>query len=157
MSEISELADKLKSESDKLANYFESLTDEQWATEIYTEDAVWTIRNILAHLITSERAFIKLFEDIRQGGAGVSEDFVIDRYNASQQEKTKGLCTLDLLELFKSVRKEMINWVSGISQSDLEIKGRHPFLGRSTLREMVKMVYLHEQIHYRDIKKVVNR
>jgi hypothetical protein len=51
----------------------------------------------------------------------------------------------------------MIKWVSGIDENDLEKIGRHPYLGRTTLREMIKMVYLHNQIHYRDVKKVLNQ
>ena len=157
MSETSLLADKLKHEGEKIVVYFDGLRDEQWSIEIYTEDSVWTIRNILAHLMTSERDFVKLFESINQGGVGVTDDFIIDRYNARQQEKTKELGTQELLQRFKSIREEMVAWVSGIGDSDLEKTGRHPFLGQTTLREMIKMVYLHNQIHYRDIKRALNQ
>jgi hypothetical protein len=157
MSETSLLADKLKHEGEKIGEYFESLRDEQWAIDVYTEDNVWTVRDIFAHLVTSERAFVKLFESIRQGGVGVTDDFVIDRYNARQQEKTKEVGVQELLQRFKSVREDMVGWVSNIGDSDLEKTGRHPFLGQTTLREMIKMVYLHNQIHYRDIKKVLNQ
>ncbi|MBI3739892.1 MAG: DinB family protein, partial [Chloroflexi bacterium] len=61
----------------------------------------------------------------------------------------------ELLEQYKSVRTQMIAWVSGINDSDLDKTGRHPFLGVTTLREMVKMVYIHNQIHYRDLRKVL--
>src|SRR5574341_413165 len=156
MSETSELAAKLKSEGEKLMSFFTGLTDDQWKLEVYTEGTVWTIRRILAHLMTAERAFVKLFENIRQGGSGVSEDFVIDRYNARQQEKTQDLSPEELLKQFQSVRAEMIPWVSSINDTDLERTGRHPFLGVTTLREMVKMVYIHNQIHYRDIRKALH-
>ena len=155
MSETIELAHKLKSEGEKFAEFFGSLTDEQWNREVYTEGSVWTIRNILSHLMTSERAFIKLFENIRLGGPGASEDFVIDRYNASQQEKTGDLSPKELLEQYQSMRAKMIAWVSGISDSDLEKTGRHPGLGVTTLRDMVKMVYIHNQAHYRDLRRVL--
>ena len=155
MSETAELAQKLKSEGEKFAAFFGSLTEEQWKKEIYTEGSVWTIRNILAHLMTSERAFIKLFESIRQGGGGVADDFVADRYNASQQQKTKELTPIELLDQYKAMRVRMIEWVSGISDSDLEKTGRHPALGITTLREMIKMVYIHNQTHYRDLRRVL--
>lgn len=155
MTETVELAGKLNSEGEKLSGFFAGLTDEQWKTEVYTEGSVWTIRNILAHLVTAERAFVKLFEQIRQTGKGVSEDFSIDRYNARQQEKTAELTARELLEQFKSVRIDMIQWVLGINDSDLERTGRHPFLGTTTLREMIKMVYIHNQMHYRDLKRVL--
>jgi uncharacterized damage-inducible protein DinB len=155
MSETAELAQKLKSEGEKFTAFFGGLTDDQWKREVYTEGSVWTIRNILSHLMTSERAFVKLFESIRQGGTGVSEDFVIDRYNERQQEKTMELTPAELLEQYKAIRAQMIAWVSGISDSDLEKTGRHPFLGITTLHEMVKMVYIHNQTHYRDVRRAL--
>jgi hypothetical protein len=110
---------------------------------------------VLSHFVTSERGLVKLFEQIRQGGSGAANDFSIDRYNASQQEKTKDLPVAELLEKYKSTRAETIIWVSGLKETDLEIIGRHPFLEMTTLREMIKMLYLHNQIHYRDLKKVL--
>ncbi len=155
MPETAELASKLKSEGERLVAFFSGLTDPQWKTEVYSEGAVWTVRNVLAHLVTTERAFLQLFEQIRQGGSGVSEDFSIDRYNARQQEKTRDLDPGALIGQYRTNRAAMIQWVQGIADSDLEKKGRHPFLGPTTLRDMVKMVYMHNQIHYRDLRRVL--
>ena len=155
MSEITELAEKLKSEGEKFVIIFASLTDDQWQTEVYTEGTTWTIRNVLSHFVTSERGLIKLFEQIRQGGAGSSDEFSIDRYNASMQARTKDLPPQELIEQYKSVRAESIAWVSGLKESELEITGRHPFLGPTVIREMIKMLYLHNQLHYRDMKNAI--
>ena len=65
MSEINELAQKLRSEGDKVITIFSGLTDDQWNREVYTEGSTWTIRNILSHFVTSERGLLKLFEQIR--------------------------------------------------------------------------------------------
>ena len=153
MSEITELADKLKTEGEKFIEFFSGLNESQWQQEVYTEGEMWTIRNVLSHFVTSERGLVKLFEQIRQGGAGAAEDFSIDRYNASQQAKTKDLSPVELLEQYKEVRANSVTWVSGLKDEELEIKGRHPFLGETVLREMVKMLYIHNQLHYRDLKK----
>ena len=155
MSEITELAKKLKSEGENFVAIFAGLTDEKWQTEIYTEGTTWTIRNLLSHFVTSERGLVKLFEQIRQGGAGSSDDFSIDRYNASMQARTKDATPKELLEQYKSIRADSIAWTSSLSETDLEKQGRHPFLGMTTIREMIKMLYLHNQIHYRDMKKVL--
>ena len=155
MPEVAELVQKLKSEGEKYAAIFADLTDEQWQKEVYTEGSVWTVRSILAHLVTAERGLAKLFANIRDGGPGASEDFDIDRYNASQQDKTRELTPQELLEQYRAVRAEMIAWVSSLDEADLDKTGRHPFMGHTTLREMIKMVYLHNQIHYRDLKKVL--
>ncbi len=156
MSEIAELAEKLKSEGEKFVNIFSGLTDDQWKTEVYTEGEMWTIQNVLSHFGTSERGLVKLFESIRLGGSGAADDFSIDRYNAAQQQKTKDLNRVELLEQYKEVRAHTVTWVSGLKDEELEIKGRHPFLGETVIREMVKMLYIHNQIHYRDFKKVLS-
>lgn len=155
MTETAQLAQKLTNEGERLASFFESLSEQQWKTEVYTEGSIWTIRSILAHLVTAENALVKLFGSIRDGGPGVSEDFSIDRYNARQQDKTGDLTAQELLARYRAVRAEMVQFVAGLEDTDLAKIGRHPFLQQTSLREMVKMVYLHNQIHYRDLKKVL--
>jgi uncharacterized damage-inducible protein DinB len=155
VSEIAELAEKLKSEGEKIYTAFSEFTDSQWNAEVYTEGATWTIRNTLSHLVTSERGLIKLFEQIRLGGEGASTDFSIDRYNAAQQARSKDLIPSEILEQYKEVRANSIAWVSGLKDEELEIKGRHPFLNVTTIREMIKMLYIHNQTHYRDMKRVL--
>ena len=155
MSELNELADKLTSEGEKFYTLFSGLTDDQWQAEVYTEGETWTLRNVLSHFVTSERGLVKLFERIRQSGEGSPDDFSIDRYNAAQQQKTKDLSAQVLLEHYKAVRADSIAWTLSISESDLDKQGRHPFIGMTTIREMIKMLYLHNQLHYRDMKKVL--
>ena len=155
MSEIAELSEKLKSEGQRIFAVFSEYKASQWDQEIYTEGTIWTIRNVLSHLVTSERGLIKLFEQIRQGGEGASLDFSIDRYNASMQARSRDLSEDELLTQYQEVRANSVAWVSSLKDAELEIKGRHPFLGMTTIREMIKMLYIHNQTHYRDMKKVL--
>jgi len=156
MSEITQLAEKLKAEGEKIVSIFSGLTDDQWNQEVYTEGTTWTIRNVLSHFVTSERGLIKLFEQIRQGGAGAADDFSIDRYNAAMQERTKEATAQELLEQYKQIRAGSVAWVAGLQDEELEIMGRHPFLEITTIREMIKMLYIHNMTHYRDMKKAIN-
>jgi uncharacterized protein (TIGR03083 family) len=149
------LSERLKSEGEKMAAFFAALPPDQWGAEVYTEGGLWTVRSVLAHFVTAERGFLALFEGIRAGGPGAPEDFSIDRYNASQQEKTRDMPPEELLAQFTAVRAEMAAWVAGLAEADLAREGRHPFLGQATLAEMVKMVYLHNHIHLRDLRKRV--
>lgn len=155
MSESTELAEKLKTEGERMAAFFAEITDEQWTHEVYTEGTTWSIRNVLSHFVTSERGLVKLFERIRTTGEGAAEDFSIDRYNAAQQQRTESLTPAELLDQYREVRAESVKWVSGLKDEELEIKGRHPFLGETIIREMVKMLYLHNQLHYRDVKRAL--
>ena len=155
MPETNELAEKLKSEGEKFVTFFSGLTEEQWNSSVYTEGETWTLRNVLSHFVTSEHGLVKLFEQIRTTGQGAKEDFSIDRYNAAQQQKTKELTPVELLEQYKEVRANSVAWVSSLKDEDLEIKGRHPFLGETVIREMIKMLYIHNQTHYRDVKRTM--
>jgi hypothetical protein len=96
-----------------------------------------------------------LFESIRQGGTGAADDFSIDRYNTAQQEKTREFAPAELLEQYKEVRANSVTWVSSLKDEELEIAGRHPFLNETVIREMIKMLYIHNQLHYRDMKKAL--
>jgi len=42
-----------------------------------------------------------------------------------------------------------------LKDEELEIQGRHPFLGETVIREMIKMLYIHNQLHYRDVKRTI--
>jgi hypothetical protein len=149
------LTERLKVEGEKAVAIFAALHPDQWNQVIYTEGAEWTVRNLLAHFVTAEKGFLKLFASIRAGGAGASEDFDIDRYNASQQAKTRDLAPRELLEQYQTTRAAMIALVASFTVADLEKQGRHPFLGLTTLAEMVKLVYRHNQLHFRDMHKLI--
>jgi uncharacterized damage-inducible protein DinB len=155
MSEVIALAEKLRSEGEKMVAVFAGLSEEQWQKEIYTEGTTWTIRNMLSHLVTSERGLLKLFEKIRQGDSGSPDDFSIDRYNAAMQARTQALTPQELLEQYKTIRAESVAWTSGLSEDDLKRQGRHPYLGITTIREMIKMLYIHNLDHSRDMKKAL--
>jgi len=150
------LADRLKSEGDKTIVFFNSLKDENWEITVYTEGSEWTIRNVLAQFVSADQGFIRLFKDILAGGKGAADDFDIDRYNAKQQELIKDASRQELVKFFQAGRFEMISLVGSLSIEDLQREGRHPFLGLTTLAEMIKMVYRHNQIHHRDLRKLID-
>ena len=66
---------RLRDEGDKLLALFEALSDEQWQLTIYTDGAVWTIKDLLAHQVSAEREFQYYGRDILAGGPGAPEDF----------------------------------------------------------------------------------
>lgn len=152
--DIQSLAQKLDREGQKVSTFFSSLNDSDWSCLVYAEGA-WTVHDVLAHLVASERGLLRLFEQILQGGAGVPADFSLDRYNASQLEKTRSLTPSELLAEYRRARVATISWLAQRTPADLERRGRHPFLGETTLYEMVRLIYLHNQLHLRDVQKAL--
>ncbi len=153
--EVQLLAQKLAQEGEKVTAFFRSLADEAWSKPVYIKPQTWTVRDVLAHLVTAEKGLLELFESILQGSAGVAEDFSIDDYNAIQLEKTSSFTPTELLESYRQTRTETVRWTLQRTPAELERQGRHPFLGKTTLREMLKMIYLHNQLHLRDVRKAL--
>jgi len=147
------LAERLRADGERTAAFFAALTGDQWQQVVYTEGAEWKVRDMLAHFVSVEKSILKLFENIREGDMGASKDFSVDRFNAEQVSKLAEISPSDLLAQYQEARAKMIAWVSGLSESDLQKTGRHPFLGVTTLGEMIKMVYRHNQIHLRDLRR----
>ena len=149
------LAKRLRSEGEKMTTFFADLNDADWMKTIYTEGQDWRIRDVLAHFVSAENSFLKLFESILHGGDGVSDDFDVDRFNNAQVAKMQEMPPAELLEAFVKVRAKMAGWVEILSEEDLQKEGHHPFLDETTLEEMIKLVYRHNQLHYRDIRKTL--
>jgi hypothetical protein len=150
------LAEKLKVEGEKTQAFFAVLTPEQWQQTVYGEEGSWTARSILAHFVSAEQGFLKIFASVRDGGPGASDDFEIDRYNASQQAKMAEITSAELLARYLVTRAQMVDFAASLDEADLQKQGRHPALGITSLGEMLKMVYLHNIMHLRDLKRAIS-
>ncbi|MFO3796767.1 MAG: DinB family protein [Anaerolineales bacterium] len=154
--DIPALAQKLEREGQRVSAFFCSLNDSEWSCLVYAEGA-WTVHDVLAHLVTSEQGLLELFEQILQGGSGVPADFSLDRYNASQRERARPFTPAALLAEYRRARLATLSWLAQRTPTELERRGRHPFLGETTLYEMVRLIYLHNQLHLQDVQKALKR
>jgi hypothetical protein len=150
-----ELADSLEREGAKTLAFFKKLGPEQWDFPIYSEGPGWRIHNLLAHFTEVEGSISKLVRQIVDGGPGVSEDFDIDRWNAKHTGEISLRDRDWLLAEFERRRRATVEIVRSFSDSDLEKRGRHPALGVTEVRNMVKLMYLHIQGHQRDIRRAI--
>lgn len=146
-----QLAQKLNESGDKTLQLFNKLKKEDWQIEVYADGPAWKIHNLLAHFTEVEAAIPRLIKKILTGSAGVKKDFDIDRYNAKHVAELSHLNRSELLEKFEKRRKSTIQMVGSLTENDLDIWGRHPFLGKSQIKDMVKLMVLHIRIHERDI------
>ena len=148
------LAERLVSEGEKTHNFFESLTPDEWQLKVYSDGTQWRVQQILAHFVASEVAFNHLISNILVGGEGTPEDFDIDVFNEREVLFYKNVPNSDLLELFNRYRRTNVTLISKMSLEDLERVGRHPFLGFAPLADIIKLIYRHNQIHQRDIRRL---
>jgi len=152
VSKAERLAHKLGSEGQKTEEFFRQLPEDAWQVQLYADGACWTVHEVLAHIVESEGSLLGLFRHISEGGEGVAKGFDIDQYNAMAVAEIAMVPIEELLVDFESRRGEMVNFVTGLDDADLERQGRHAFLGESSLYEMLRLQYLHVNLHIRDIR-----
>ncbi len=152
MSKAERLAHKLGTEGEKTLEFFRQLPKDAWQVQLYADGARWTVHEVLAHIVESEGSLLPLFRHISHGGEGVAKGFDIDKYNAMAVAEIAETSAKELIADFEFRRAEMVKFAADLDDADLEKQGRHAFLGESSLYEMLRLQYLHVNLHIRDIR-----
>ncbi len=150
-----QLAHKLASEGEKTLAFFRSLPDEVWGARVYQDGAMWCARDVFEHLCISEHSLHRLFEQILATGEGAPEGFDIDAFNAERTGRFASLSRDALFALYSETRNAMVAFAQGLTDEQLAIRARHPAMGNVSLEDMIKMIYLHHQMHVRDVRRLV--
>jgi len=148
------LAERLASEGQKTIDFFSNLPDPLWFMTIYEEGTLWQVRQILAHLVSAEAANRQLIQAIMVGSPGAPLDFNIDIFNEKEVKSLASQPNQELIDQFKRLRQETIEFVLSLRTDDLQKQGCHPFFGVAALEDIIKLIYRHGQIHVRDIRKL---
>lgn len=147
------LAQKLRDEGARSRAFFQELPDPVWNLILYEDGATWRVRDVLAHFVITEIGIPQIMRAILSGGSGSPDDFDLDAYNRKHVAGLENMSVPELLEKFAELRSQTVRLVAGMSEEDLQRTGRHPFLGISPLIDMIKLMYRHNQIHQRDIRR----
>lgn len=150
------LVERLRVEGEKTAGIFRRLEEKEWEKVLYADGEQWTVRQLLAHFITAEAGIEDLIRHICQGGSGVPVDFDIDHYNSRQVAKHVHTQPETLIAMFSEQRDRTAALVSGLTEDDLQRIGRHPFLGPASVLDIIKLIYRHNQIHQRDLRRTLD-
>jgi len=151
---VERLANRLAEEGQKTQRFFGALSPAQWEHLLYTDGAQWTVRQVLAHFAITEVGIRVLMANILAGSSGVAQDFDLNAFNERKVSGLDEVTPQDLVEKFRAERQATIDWVRGLAPGDLLKTGRHPWLGVAPLEEMIQLMYRHNQIHQRDIRKL---
>lgn len=149
------LAGRLREEGSKVREFFLGLPPQMWDMQVYSDGTQWTVRQVLAHIASAENSMGRLVKNILAGGAGSPADFDIDTYNERKVLEQKNQPVAELIRLFAESREANSLLTANLTPADLARVGRHPFLGIVPLSEIIKMIYRHDQIHLRDLRKLL--
>lgn len=150
-----QMAGKLTSEGEKTLVFFKSLPDDAWHMQVFGDGATWDVRGVFEHLCISEHTLCRMFEQILATGQGTTEDFDINAFNQQRTGRFASLTHDELLKLYSDTREKTGAFARSLTDEQLAIRGRHPAIGDSSLEEQLKLIYLHHQMHMRDVKKAL--
>ncbi len=153
--ELQRVVSRLEAEGQKTRQFFQRLSPEDWDRPVYSEGARWRVRQVLAHFVEAEASVARLITHIVSGGPGVPEDFDLNAYNDRKVAPLGSMQPAELLERFAELRAKTVAMASGFEPGDLEKTGRHPFLGVARVADMLKLMYRHNQIHQRDLRRLL--
>jgi hypothetical protein len=151
---LAHIRGRMKDEGEKTAAYFESLAEADWDQQVYTTGTGWRVRQLLAHFISAERAFEHFIRDVLSGGPGAPRDFDIDAFNESEVTELEAPSS-ELIRAYRQTRQRTMEMLDDIGSSDLRLRGYHPWFGDSQLEDMLKLIYRHNIIHLRDIRRAL--
>jgi hypothetical protein len=146
---------RLIEEGDAALAFFRGLEENHWGRRVYTEGSQWTVRQVLCHFVSAEAGFLRLARNILGDGEGAPEGMDLDVFNEREVGAMATRAPNELLSEFERLRAENVTLVEEIREADLDREGRHPFFGRSSLEKLFKLIYRHNMMHLRDIRRVL--
>jgi uncharacterized protein (TIGR03083 family) len=150
-----DIAKRLSEKGPETLAFFRALTPDQWRQQVYTTGPQWDARQVLCHFVSAERAFSAIFEAALRGDTTAPESFDIDAFNAREVGAMDGLAPADLLARFEQTRARTLAFVQRLDDADLDREAWHPWFGWDKLEKFLKLVYRHNLIHERDVRKAL--
>ena len=143
-------------ESRQHLNYVLDRVGDGWDTQVYTEGAAWTVRQLAIHLMISDKGQTSTAMGIARGEDPVPADFDLERYNRRSVEKRADAGLDDIRASLATSFAEREAWLDSLSDVDLEKRGRHGSGRVLSVEQIMQVMADHEREHANDIAKVLN-
>jgi len=141
---MSDLLDELKTSQQLVVAMTQLIADD-------AQDRVgaWTLRDIAAHLATTER---ECFEPrIRAMAAGERPEF---EYYSNDERDFDGISLQSALTEWAATRARLIDFVSGLSDEERARIGVHTKFGELTVDGYLRIALDHDQDHLRSLERL---
>lgn len=150
LKELESIAQKLAEARAALAQTLDPLTDEQASHVMVTRD--WTVKDVVAHLAGAEQGMFGIAQRMARGeDPQLRADYDNDYYNARQVAKRKELPLKEIRAELDGTRGELLAWLGGLTNSQIDRMGQHPLAGEITLKELMVVIYSHAMTHRNEI------
>ncbi len=123
------------------------LRPEDWEQPVQDEDQCWTARQMVVHLVDSQKGMTTQIRRIHAGEETVPPDFDLNRWNRRAVEKAADRTPEELRAALGSDRAALKQVLGGLSDADLDKQGRHSSLKIMSIEEIAVLIGTHERDH----------
>ncbi len=152
---VETLVGRLEKGGQRTQEILGSLSPQEWELVVYDGPDPWTIRDVLAHFVSSEEYLRAMAQDVVDGGKGASEMLDLNAVNAAEQERLEERPPQELLSDLKAERERTITWLRTLDDDALDLEGRHPALGYANVEGFINAIYGHHILHIREVQPVL--
>jgi hypothetical protein len=135
---------KMQTTRDELLSFVLSL-DEASLTW-HPPDGGWSIRDNLAHLVDAEHAHRRFVQAVLEGRSVHLEGF--DARHAGQS-------VAEILDALRAEREETLILIVDIPPDAWDRRGDHPALGEVSVRQVIRTIGVHERMHLKEMRKLL--
>lgn len=107
----------------------------------------WSVKDILAHIVGWEDEVLKQFK-VFLVNPDVDDTYDIDSFNESSVSSRKNKTWNEIIEELKSAQKELLAFISTLSQKDIDAEDR--------FSEWVEVLIDHYKHHTRQLNNLAN-
>jgi uncharacterized damage-inducible protein DinB len=119
--------------------------------QIYSDGAGWTLRQLVIHLLITERGIARVIQAAYAGANPITPDYDVDRYNQRSVEKHADMTIAEALAGLHEARQQFLAWLDTVEDAKLDVVTRHPLQDEIPLWQFIERQALHERMHARDI------
>lgn len=128
---------------------------DHWETQVYTEGAAWTVRQLAIHLMVSDKGHNTMVMSIAKGEDTIPADFDLERFNRRSVEKRAETTPQDIRTGLNATEAERSEWLDTIDEAILDKQGRHGSMRILTIEQILGVVADHDRTHANDIARVL--
>jgi hypothetical protein len=163
MNTIAEIKQKKTGAYEDLRDFFDGLEPEDWERTIYEHQEAhgrWSVRELLAHLVTSGSGLLTAAQLMAQGRLNMRPDFDRDFWNQRQVDKQQGREVADLLAELDTVNEAVQDYLDELgaredSAAILERRGQHAVFGEVPVEFLLRRIYRHEREHLEVLQRTL--
>lgn len=151
--------DQLIAKLNEARAYFNQVLDSvegHWDAKVYSDGLQWDVRQVAVHVADADRGHNRQVMGIAEGQEVIPPDFDIERYNQRTTEKTTQKSAEQARAELADTRAALLAWLEALDETKLDVIGRHASLRMMSVRDILRMMCLHEKGHADDIVKALN-